>query len=212
MLGFLGLRTVSDSAPRYSLTSHSILVLVLGLFMAYASQCHAYSKATLDSLFTWNPKLRRLFKNSAWAACTVNLGPFSISYPHLDAANLCFGWCAITALGNFDPKRGGHLVLWDLGLFFQFPPGATILIPSALLVHSNVPISPDEERFSIIQYSSAGLFRWVENGFMSDIDFDRTANPEQQRKRYIERSNRWGSGLRMFSCWADIQAGSGKGT
>ncbi|KAE9407659.1 hypothetical protein BT96DRAFT_769892, partial [Gymnopus androsaceus JB14] len=136
------------------------------LFMAYAFQCYDYSKSTLDSLFSWNPRLRRLFKNSAWAACTVNFGPFSISYPHVDPANLCFGWCAITALGNFDPDRGGHLILWDLGLFIRFPPGATILIPSALLVHSNVPIAAHEERFLLVQYSSAGLFRWVENGFM----------------------------------------------
>ncbi|KAE9394362.1 hypothetical protein BT96DRAFT_756475, partial [Gymnopus androsaceus JB14] len=136
------------------------------LFMAYAFQCYDYSKSTLDSLFSWNPRLRRLFKNSAWAACTVNFGPFSISYPHIDPANLCFGWCAITALGNFDPDRGGHLILWDLGLFIRFPPGATILIPSALLVHSNIPIAAHEEHFSLVQYSSAGLFHWVENGFM----------------------------------------------
>ncbi|KAF9060811.1 hypothetical protein BDP27DRAFT_1159654, partial [Rhodocollybia butyracea] len=135
------------------------------LFMAYAYQCYAYCKATLDKLFDWNPNLHRLFKNNAWAACTINFGPFSVTFPHVDAANLCFGWCSITALGNFDHTLGGHLILWDLGLFIRFPPGSTILIPSALLVHSNVPIAPGEEHYSFIQYSSAGLFRWVENGF-----------------------------------------------
>ncbi|KAJ7624191.1 hypothetical protein B0H17DRAFT_1151319 [Mycena rosella] len=51
-----------------------------------------------------------------------------------------WGWCSITALGDFDPNKGGHLILWDLRLAIRFPPGSTILIPSALLHHSNVAI------------------------------------------------------------------------
>jgi hypothetical protein len=179
--------------------------------MAYAYQCYEYSKDTLDKLFTWNPKLCRHFKNNAWAACTINFGPFTVTFPHVDSANLCFGWCSITALGNFDPTRGGHLILWDLGIYIRFPPGSTILIPSALLVHSNVPISPGEERYSFVQYSSAGLFRWVENGFQSDVSFDSHATASQRSKRNDERQGRWGSGLRMFSKWVDIQAGNWKG-
>jgi len=58
----------------------------------------------------------------------------------MDFGNLPYGWCAITSLGPFDPKRGGHLVLWDLQLVIEFPPGSTILIPSAVLQHSNIPI------------------------------------------------------------------------
>ncbi|KAE9383790.1 hypothetical protein BT96DRAFT_843342, partial [Gymnopus androsaceus JB14] len=147
-----------------------------------------------------------------WAACTVNFGPFSVTYPHVDAANLCFGWCAITALGNFDYTCGGHLILWDLGLYIRFPPGSTILIPSALLIHSNMPVSPGEERYLFIQYLSAGLFRWVENGFQSNQDFNLCASTTKQLQRNAERRGRWGSGLRMFSKWADVQAGNWKGT
>ncbi|KAE9409050.1 hypothetical protein BT96DRAFT_807392 [Gymnopus androsaceus JB14] len=173
--------------------------------------CYAYSKSTLDKLFEWNPKLHRLFRNTAWAACTINFGPFSVTYPHVDSTNLCFGWCAITAFGNFDPTCGGHLILWDLGLYIRFPPGSTILIPSALLVHSNVPIAPGEERFSLIQYSSAGLFRWVENRFQSDQDFDLHATAAQRSQCSAERRGRWASGLHLFSKWADIQAGNWMG-
>ncbi|KAF9060393.1 hypothetical protein BDP27DRAFT_1493380, partial [Rhodocollybia butyracea] len=181
------------------------------LFMAYAYQCYIYCTANLDKLFEWNPNLRRLFRNNAWAACTINFGPQSITFPHVDAANLCFGWCSITALGKFDYTRGGHLILWDLGLYIRFPPGSTILIPSALLVHSNVPVAPGEERYSFVQYSSAGLFRWVENGFRSDIRFKAHATASQRSKRNAERRERWESGLRKFSKWADIQAGNWKG-
>ncbi|KAE9382377.1 hypothetical protein BT96DRAFT_291081, partial [Gymnopus androsaceus JB14] len=119
--------------------------------------------------------------------------------------NLAFGWCAITALGNFDPDCGGHLVLWDLGLIIRFPPGSTILIPSALLTHSNIPISSNEIRYSIIQYSSAGLFRWVYNGFKSDKEFMECATKEEKEKRETDRNSRWGNGLGMFSLWDDIR-------
>ncbi|KAF9033009.1 hypothetical protein BDP27DRAFT_1178607, partial [Rhodocollybia butyracea] len=165
------LKQSSDAALNvmFALLSLSCFARISGyansLFMAYAYQCYSYSKITLDKLYNWNPNLRRLFRNNVWAACSIKFGPFSATYPHVDCANLCFNWCSITALGIFDPTHGGHLILWDLGLFIRFPPGSTILIPSALLVHSNVPVALGEERYSFVQYSSAGLFRWVENGF-----------------------------------------------
>ncbi|KAJ7029513.1 hypothetical protein C8F04DRAFT_1264968 [Mycena alexandri] len=64
----------------------------------------------------------------------------AITVPHLDVSNLSRGWRAITALGWFDPDLGGHLTLWDLKLVRGFPLGATILIPSAMVRHSNCPI------------------------------------------------------------------------
>lgn len=74
--------------------------------------------------------------------------------------NVAFGWCAITALGNYDYTKGGHLILWDLGLVIEFPPGSTILIPSACVKHSNVSIGDDETRFSIVQYAAGEIFHW----------------------------------------------------
>jgi hypothetical protein len=63
----------------------------------------------LQSL-VWN------FVGSVFAACTFNFGPHAITVPHLDFGNLSWGWCAITALGRFNPDLRGHLVLWDLKL------------------------------------------------------------------------------------------------
>ncbi|KAJ3965891.1 hypothetical protein EV361DRAFT_809967, partial [Lentinula raphanica] len=165
----------------------------------YAYRTYVYNQMTLGDLCSWNHKLQCFFPRSAWAACTINFGSYTVSYPHVDQANLCFGWCAITALGNFDPDYGGHLVLWDLGYAVRFPPGATILIPLVLLVHSNLPIWPEEEHYSFVQYSSAGIFRWVENGFMSDADFDSRADAQESVRRTRERKERWTSGLRMFT-------------
>ncbi|KAF9010891.1 hypothetical protein BDZ89DRAFT_964339, partial [Hymenopellis radicata] len=66
--------------------------------------------------------------------------------------NLAWAWCAVPALGDFDPVFGGHLILWDLSLVIRFPPGATILLPSALLTHSNVAVREGEEHDSVVHF------------------------------------------------------------
>ncbi|KAF8127507.1 hypothetical protein K438DRAFT_1612418, partial [Mycena galopus ATCC 62051] len=107
--------------------------------------------------------------HSAFAAATINFGPRTITKCHIDGLNLAWGWCSITALGNFDADRGGHLVLWDLKLIIYFPPGLTILIPFAILRHLNMGIGEEETRYSFTQFSAAGLFQWVNNGFKSNL-------------------------------------------
>jgi hypothetical protein len=66
----------------------------------------------------------------------MNFGPKTMCFPYKDFGNLAYGFCAVTALGRYNPKMGGHLILWDLKLAIEFPPGCTILIPSATLHHS----------------------------------------------------------------------------
>ncbi len=107
---------------------------------------------------------------------------------HCDHLNLGPGVCPIFEIGDFDHTKGGHLILWDLKLVIKFPSGTLILIPSALLEHSNVPICEGmplsslflsvnllilgETRYSFTQFSAAGLFRWVDNGYRSDKDLE----------------------------------------
>ncbi|KAJ7733199.1 hypothetical protein B0H14DRAFT_2409060, partial [Mycena olivaceomarginata] len=110
----------------------------------------------------------------------------SITVPHLNFANLSWGWCTITALTDFDPDLGGHLILWDLWLVTRFPPGSTILLPSTIICHSNVPIQAHECRSSFVQYTATGLFRWVRNGFKTDEDFELSASKEEQARRDTE--------------------------
>ncbi|KAJ7196694.1 hypothetical protein GGX14DRAFT_375892, partial [Mycena pura] len=141
---------------------------------------------------------------SVFAAATVNFGPAAVSFPHLDFNNLAWAWCAITAFGNFNPDRGGHLILWDLGLIIRFPPGSTILIPSALLWHSNVKIQAGETRQSFTQYSAGGLFRWEANGFMTDDDFEAIATPEQKKDRAYAAKTRWTDAMAKYSHISDF--------
>lgn len=76
-------------------------------------------------------------------------------------------FCAITALGDYDPMQGGHLVIFPIRLIVEFPPGSTILIPSGTVAHGNTPIRSGEHRMSMTQYCGGGLLRWVEYGFQS---------------------------------------------
>ncbi|KAF8139165.1 hypothetical protein K438DRAFT_1496768, partial [Mycena galopus ATCC 62051] len=139
-------------------------------FPVFQSQYfHIFSDyhTTKQQLLQKNPHLRRTFARSPFTAVTANLGPASVSPPHTDGGNKADGLCLISALGDFDPDKGGHLVLWDYDLVIRFPPSCSILIPSAVVTHSNTPIQDGDERFSLIQYSAGSLFRWVNNGHRS---------------------------------------------
>ncbi|KAF7307924.1 hypothetical protein MKEN_01153300 [Mycena kentingensis (nom. inval.)] len=138
-----------------------------------------------------DPKLTqpRPFPRSVFASATFNLGPNVWTFRHRDVLNLPFGWCAITALGEYDPSKGGHLVLWDLKLVIEFPPGSTILIPSATLAHSNIPVSPEEYRASFTQYTAGGLFRYVDNDFQTEAELA-SSNPAKFHDNAVEKEKR----------------------
>ncbi|RDX44521.1 hypothetical protein OH76DRAFT_1303622, partial [Lentinus brumalis] len=133
----------------------------------YAPDLYVYYETTQAKIAAQFPKLKPVFTNSVFAGVTFNLGPRTVTFGHRDHHNLPFGWCCVTALGDFDHEQGGHLVLWDLKLVIQTPAGASYLIPSAILKHSNVDIGKQETRMSITQYSAGGLFRWVACGMRS---------------------------------------------
>lgn len=176
----------------------------------FAPRTAHHYKTTLDKLWAWNPLLRKNFANSIFPSITFNFGPNAICYPHVDFANVSFGWCVITALGHFNPRTGGHIVLWDLGLVIEFPPGSTILLPSAIIKHSNTSLSKGEIRYSITQYCAGGLLRWVYNNFRTDksIEADIKAGvypAEAATQRLHDRRTRWRKGLDMFSLLSDFK-------
>ncbi|KAJ3819662.1 hypothetical protein F5880DRAFT_1489312, partial [Lentinula raphanica] len=150
------------------------------------------------------------FPKTVFPAVSFNLGPQTVTWPHKDFHNLAWGWCSVTALGDFNPDKGGHLVLWDIGLIIRFPPGSTILLPSALLTHSNVPIEEGETRYSVVQYASEGLFRWVYNSFRSNTEFAKTATAEEKVQQERDEKTRWANAVDMFWTWKELQSKYGQ--
>lgn len=188
-----------------------ISLLPVALFNCYAHKIYKeYYEANQECL-QHHPDLHRNFPNTVFAALSVNMGPCSFSPPHMDADNLACGWCPDTALGPFDPDKGGQLVLWDLCVVIRFPPGSTILFPSALITHSTLPIQAQEERYAVLQYSSGGLFRWRNNGWRSDKSFLANASAGQLREREAARARRWQFDLQKFTRWSDLVQGDWKG-
>lgn len=163
----------------------------------------------LDDLEHQHPELKRNVPKTAFAGLTVNFGPQSFTPPHLDPGN-AVGWCTSTALGLFDPDKGGEMVFWNQGirLIIRFPLGSSMLFPSGLVVHSNIPIRPQERRYSLIQYTAGALFRWRYNGYQSDKSWFSKATSEQKALREEERSGRGRRALDSFTKWKDVLVGN----
>ncbi|KAJ3546784.1 hypothetical protein NM688_g5476 [Phlebia brevispora] len=156
-------------------------------FYWFAPKVYRQYGAMQDALHAHHPLLVQNFNNSVFPAATYNLGPQTVTRGHTDSKNLAYGWCALTALGTYDPTKGGHLVLFQLGLIIEFPPGSTILIPSAVLRHGNAPVQPGEERMSFAQYAAGALFQWVKAGFRT-LKVLEVEDPE--RHRWVQSSGK----------------------
>jgi hypothetical protein len=167
------------------------------VLQARAPELHGYYDEQLGKLLDNNPSLEKPF-NSIFTASTYNLGPQVVSAPHLDSANLPFGLCAITALGDYGPKKGGHIVMWDCKLVVQFPPGATVPIPSAIITHSNIPVTAHEKRYSFTQYTAGALLRWVDNGFKTNENLYKGMTQDQVEQVQLANQQRWKFGLGLL--------------
>ncbi|KAK0493024.1 hypothetical protein EDD18DRAFT_1079047, partial [Armillaria luteobubalina] len=138
------------------------------------------------------------FRSSIFPCGAFNFGGNVWTYQHRDRMNCPFGWCAILALGRFNPSLGSHLILWELKMVIEFPHAATVFIPSATITHSNTVPAPGDERVSFTQFCAGGLFRWVDNGFRTEIqlyDEDYLAYERVQ----VDKDARWEMGLGLYS-------------
>lgn len=161
---------------------------------------YKYCSDNVKALLKRHKHLERPFENSIYTTFTANLGPASASKGHYDSQNDAHVMCACTNVGDFDYKKGGHAVLWDLKLIIEFPPGCTALIPSATLRHGNTAIAPGETRYVLVQYINGALFRWVRHGFQLASKL----SPEQKATLDGTAEERSAAALAMFSRAEDL--------
>ncbi|KAI0261960.1 hypothetical protein BC834DRAFT_829601, partial [Gloeopeniophorella convolvens] len=142
------------------------------------------------------------FSVSEYPTATANLGPRTACVAHNDSEDYPGLPCAITALGDFDPKRGGHLILWDLELIVRFPAGCTALLSSAGLRHGNTSIAEDQRRYSFTQYCPGGLFRWhrYQGKLVKDLERSERAKMDE------EGDDGWEDQLSRFSTPTELKA------
>ena len=188
-------------------SSGSLTFQATGALAAFAPKLYQHLARNLRELFERYPHLTHNFPNSIFPAASFNCGPRTVALDHTDFNNLSHGLCALTALGNYDHTRGGHLILFGLKLAIQFPVGSTALIPSGCVSHGNTPIGEGEIWLSIAQYAAGGLFRWVAYGFQSAKTLLKTRAGRKLKKQLDKRAGeRWREGLAMFSKVGGLQA------
>jgi hypothetical protein len=174
---------------------------ITGAFANYAPKLYQEYVTKLGSLHCCDPSLAWNFNNSIFPTATVNFGPQTVCYDHLDVMNKAAGWCDITAMGPYDHKKGGHLVLFDIDKIIEFPPGSHILIPSAVMRHANTAIQPHEKRMGFTQYAAGGLFRWVDSGFCKLEE----ARPEVRARMAAEAPMRFENLLNLYSKLEELE-------
>lgn len=168
------------------------------MFAFYAPKMYCDYVNKLDRLFARYLELDYIWDNNVFLAVSFNFRLSAVSYEHNDFGNCAAGWCSIFCDGSFDPQRSGHLILRELGIVMEFPPGSTIFILSACITHGNTAIGKDETRWVFTQYASGGLFRFVDYGFHTWrmlYDGDRSRADEV----LVQRETRWVAELELLS-------------
>ncbi|KAJ3760420.1 hypothetical protein EV360DRAFT_39851 [Lentinula raphanica] len=170
-----------------------------GVLKSWAPRLFEYCRDHFEQLLESDSSLVRIFSNSVLPVAAFNFGPRTVCHPHIDFGNLPFNLCWIWSLGWFDWHKGGHLVLWDLGLVVEFPPGSLAGIPSGVCRHSNTRIGKKETRYSFTQYAPGANFRWVDHGFQTEEDYLMNRDRAEAQTEKIRKQNRWAMGLGLFS-------------
>ncbi|KAJ6474619.1 hypothetical protein DFH06DRAFT_1011593 [Mycena polygramma] len=167
------------------------------IHQSFAPKLYKYTENASDLIYKYDENLRREFEG-IFPTAEFDLGELG-SAPRLQDRDLIQGWRALTALGTYNSHFGGDLVLWDDGWIIRFPPGATILFPAALMRYSFVDVLPGEKQYTFSQYSPAGLYRYILNGYRSDGHFERSAEKREMETRNRARGRRLEAAVKMYS-------------
>lgn len=152
-----------------------------------------YTKAQAE-LYALKPELQPLFPDCPYFAATVNLGPRTICKLHVDNQNLSYGQCCIMPFGDFNHKKGSQLYLEQLNALVELRPGDTLFIPSAAVVHGNMPIADGEKRYSFTLYNAGAIFQWIALNGMTKKGLGSAA----QKLMDLEGESRWKGGWGLY--------------
>ncbi len=167
-----------------------ILIFHAASFTLWHPKGYMYYKLALDKLWDYHPELNgHLSLGQSSLQCITN---------HVDVQNCPFSWCCVTALGDFNSKKEGHIILWKLRLIIEFPPGTCVCLPSAIITHSNIPVGEGELQASFTQYCSGEIFRYVENNFQMD-SYLCSIEPEKLTQQMEMRKTHLREGFAKFS-------------
>ncbi|KAG9015894.1 hypothetical protein FRB90_004263 [Tulasnella sp. 427] len=177
---------------------HGMMLYISTIFSIWSPKLCEMYRSCHAALRSWNPDLRCPSPSLPFSTITVNFGPKTVCRWHRDVFNLVFGWCVIWALGNYDSRYGGHLILWEPRLIIEFAPGDIIFLPSACITHANIPIREGEHRYSVTWYTSGQLFRYQALHLAPSSNEKPTEGSEATDPAEEGKRSRWMEGLDCF--------------
>ncbi|KAJ7015935.1 hypothetical protein C8F04DRAFT_984117 [Mycena alexandri] len=180
-----------------------VIPLATAVHQRFAPRLHSHLYETKDLLLENDEWLRDNPTSGAFPAIEFFLGNDE-SPPRLDDHNLPWTLRALTALGEHNPCWGGELIMWEEKEVITFPPGATILFPASFTRYSFTQVHAGESQYSVSQYAQAGLFRYVENGFLNEANFEAVAWKKQREARDRLRDARMALTLGMYPVADDL--------
>jgi hypothetical protein len=198
-------RTVSNFPPLVLASSAFTHIHFAALYCDFAPRLHSHVEkvkyCVLGHDWTLRDTYPGAFHASEWFLRSDE------SPPRLDDLEMLWGWRALTALGNYNARWGGELILWEEKKVIAFPVGATFLFPAAFTRYSFTQVRAGEQQFGFAQYSQAGSFRHIENGFRNEAAFETQAWKSTREARNRMKDGRMATALAMYSVVEDLDAG-----
>jgi hypothetical protein len=196
--------TLSVSCSGFSFLFHMRIEKTFkGVFKHWFGELHLHYKDCQEAYLEASPSLVPPSTKGVFAAMTLNIGPCTITLPHRDSSNFASGVCVVIALGSFDHKLGGHLVLHEPGVLFELASGEGVIFGSSCITHENIPIAKGERRRSITFYSAGCLFSYQDMGYKNMTDLRRTS-PREAADWLKLGTARWQSGWAWFSKFSSL--------
>ena len=170
-----------------------------GNLAGFAPKIYRKYADKLQEMFERMPDLQRIVSKSVFPTASFD---FRNGRP-CHASDGQAGWCSLTAGGDFDPHTGGHLFLPQARLIVEFPPGATVLIPSTL-VYGIVPVPRGQTRYTFAQYTPVDVVRYIDNGYRTRRDVFRETTSDLTRDDASKSLMRLQDDLKLLSCFDEL--------
>jgi hypothetical protein len=121
------------------------------------------------------------------------MGLSTVCLSHCNFWNLIYSTCPIGALGPFNHRTGGHLILHEPKLIVEFCRGDVMFTPSGTVTHENVPIVEGEAQYSFTMYMAGGLFCYAWCG-MRTVKEVQVKDKDLYARYVAEGPGRWEDG------------------
>ncbi|CAK5270582.1 unnamed protein product [Mycena citricolor] len=140
-----------------------VMKYVAGIFKAEFPALYERYANAMDTVNSKHPELHACF--FPFASFCINMSKTGVvTVKHIDMQNLAPGLCVVIPFGDFDPAIDCKLHVVELGYTFQLAAGTPIFFPSALYTHYNSELISKGMRGSIVAWTGASVFQYVDLG------------------------------------------------